>query len=314
LNATSGAFTGTPSSAGQTGALTATVVSERAMLVTIPSAMLANPGLLRISVTTPAPGGGTSNEAQFQIYGSEPQITAVVNSASLAQGRISPGEVVTVFGLGLGPGTLALFDPTGGTIATSLPATTPASSITFNGTAAPLLYTSANQLAAIMPYSVTGPNVDVVVSYGGVRSQPFTLNFAPVNPGLFTTTTDGRGQGAILNFVTSSGDYVLNSGTNPASKGQTVVLYINGAGATTATDVTQLTPATPAVTPTGSIGVTIGGQSATVSSAVAPPGSVPGLVQLNVTVPANAPTGQVVPVVVTVDGVESQAGVTMAIK
>lgn len=314
LDATSGAFLGTPTNAGTTGPLTATVVSERAMLVTLPSAMLANAGLLRIAVTTPAPGGGTSNEAQFQIYGPAPQITAVVNSASLAQGRISPGEVVTLFGLGLGPSTMTLFDPSGGTIATSLPGTGPASSITFNGTAAPLLYTSANQLAAIMPYTVTGPNVDAVVSFNGVASQPFTLTFANVNPGLFTTTNDGKGQGAILNFVSASGDYILNSGTNPATKGQTVILYLNGGGTTTATSVTSLTPATPAVTPTGGIGVTIGGQSATVASVVAPPGSVPGLLQLNVTVPANAPTGLAVPVVVTVDGVDSQTGVTMAIK
>lgn len=314
INPTTGAITGTPTSAGTTGPLTATVVSERAMLVTLPATMLATPGLLRIAVTTPAPGGGTSNEVQFQVYGPEPQISAVVNSASLAQGRISPGEIVTLFGLGMGPPTLTLFDPSGGTIPTSLPATSPSSSITFNGIQAPLIYTSSGQLAAIVPYSVTGPNVDVVVSYGGLRSQPFTLTFAGTNPGIFTSTSDGRGQAALLNFITSTGDYVLNSGTNPASRGQTVVLYVTGAGATTATDVATLTPATPAVTPTGGIGVTIGGQSATVSGSVAPAGSIPGLVQLNVTVPANAPTGQLVPLVVTVDGVDSQTGVTMAIR
>jgi len=310
LGATTGALGGTPTTIGITGPLTATVVSDRAMLVTLPAAMLTTPGILRVAVTTPAPGGGASNEAQFVINGPEPQILAVVNSASLTQGKISPGEVVTLFGLGLGPNDLTLFDPTPGTIPTTLGTT----SIKFNGTDAPLLYTSANQLAAIVPYLITGPNVDVTVTNGGSTSQPFTVAFAATNPGVFTTTTDGKGQAALLNYVAATGDYVLNSSANPALKGQTVVLYLNGAGTTTAPSVTALTPATPAVTPNGAVSVTVGGQAANVSGAVAVPGSVPGLIQVNFVIPNNAPTGQAVPIAVTVDGVESQAGVTASIK
>ena len=313
MDAVTGAITGTCTTVGVTGALVASVVSERAMLITIPSTMLATPGILRIIVTTPAPGGGTSNEAPFLVYGPAPQINAIVNSASLFQGKISPGEIVTIFGLGLGPTDLTLFDPSGGTIPTSLPAGT-ATAITFNGISAPLLYTSGTQVASILPYNAAGPNVDVVVTYGSIKSQPFTLSFVAGNPAIFTTTNDGRGQGAILNFVPSTSDYVLNSSSAPAAKGQTVVLYVNGIGPTTSQNVTALTPASPAVTPTGTVTVTIGGQSASVSGAVAPPGSVPGLLQINVTVPANAPTGQAVPVLVNVDGFDSQPGVTMSIK
>lgn len=314
MDPTTGAITGTPTTIGITGALAATIVSERAMLVTIPATMMVTPGILRVTVNTPAPGGGLSNEAHFLVYGPAPQISAVVNSASLAQGKASPGEIVTLFGLGLGPTDLTLFDPSTGTIPTSLPASAPATSVTFNGVSAPLLYTSSAQLATIVPYGITGPNVDVVVTYGALKSQPFAVSFAATNPAIFTTTTDGKGQGAILNYVATTGDYILNASNNPAAKGQTVVIYVNGVGPTTAGGVTALTPASPPVTPNGTVSVSIGGQAASVSGAVAPPGSVPGLLQINVTVPANAPTGQAVPVLINVDGTDSQAGVTMSIK
>ncbi len=58
-----GVLDGTPSTDGAGGALGVSVVSDSAMLATIPSADLGVAGVLRIQVTTPAPGGGKSNEA-----------------------------------------------------------------------------------------------------------------------------------------------------------------------------------------------------------------------------------------------------------
>jgi len=51
-----------------------------------------------------------------------------------------------------------------------------------------------------------------------------------------------------------------------------------------------------------------------VQGAQAPIGSVPGLLQVNVTVPSGAKTGTAVPVVVSVGSAHSQARVTMAVK
>jgi len=316
LNATTGAFAGTPTSIGTTGTLAATLVSDSALLTTIPAAFLANPGILRIAVTTPTPGGGISNEGQFLVYGSQPQVTAVVNSGSFLQGTISPGEIITLFGLGLGPATLALFDPSvpAPQIPTALPSATPNTTVSINGTTAPVLYTSATQVSAIVPYGVTGATADIVVSYAGVSSQPVTVSLAATNPALFTVDASGRGQGAILNYSTANGDYSMNAGANAAVRGQTIVLYATGIGATSSAAADTLIPASPPVTPTAAPTVTIGGQAASVISAASPVGSVPGLLQLNVTVPANAPTGAAVPVVVTIGGVDSQPGVTMAIR
>jgi uncharacterized protein (TIGR03437 family) len=41
---------------------------------------------------------------------------------------------------------------------------------------------------------------------------------------------------------------------------------------------------------------------------------VTGVLQVNITIPENAPTGDAVPLVVTVGGAESQPGVTIAIR
>ncbi len=93
-----------------------------------------------------------------------------------------------------------------------------------------------------------------------------------------------------------------------------MVLYITGAGTTTSNVANLLIPASPAVTPVLTPTVTIGGQGATVLGAQAPPGSVPGLIQINVTVPAILKAGAALPVVVTVGGIASQAGLTIAVK
>jgi uncharacterized protein (TIGR03437 family) len=169
-------------------------------------------------------------------------------------------------------------------------------------------------VSVVVPYAVTGPSADVVLSYSGLASQPFTVALAPTAPGIYTTDASGRGQGAILNFNASTGDYTLNSSATPAARGQVVVLYVSGMGATTSSVANTLIPTTPAVTPVAPVTVTIGGQSASIAGAASPPGSVPGLLQINVTVPSNAPVGTNVPVLVSIGGVDSQSGVTMAIR
>jgi len=316
LAATTGTFSGTPTSVGTTGALAVSLVSDSALLATVPATFLATPGILRMTVTTPTPGGGVSNEGQFLVFGSQPQITAVVNSASFQQGTVSPGEIITIFGLGLGPAALTLFDPNvpSPQIPTALPSATPNTTITVNGTAAPILYTSANQVSAIVPYGISGATANVVISYAGAASQPVTLALAATNPAVYTVDASGRGQGAVLNFNTTTNDSTMNSSANAAVRGQTVVLYATGIGATSSASANTLIPAAPAVTPTAAPTVTIGGQAASVLGAVSPVGSVPGLLQLNVTVPANAPTGAAVPMVVSIGGIDSQPGVTMAIR
>jgi uncharacterized protein (TIGR03437 family) len=59
---------------------------------------------------------------------------------------------------------------------------------------------------------------------------------------------------------------------------------------------------------------TIGGLQATVAYAGSAAGLVSGVMQVNLFIPANAPTGSNVPIVVSVGGTPSQTGVTVAIQ
>lgn len=309
-----GNLSGTPSTDGSLGPIGASTVGSGAILADVPAADLANAGLLRMAVTTPTPGGGISNEVQFQIYGPGPQILAVTNSASMIQGTVAPGDLVAIFGLGLGPATLTVFDPSSATIPVALPATAPSTSVTVNGTPAPILYTSATQIGIIVPYSLAGNSAQMVVTYGNLTSQAFTVAVVAADPGVYSLNASGSGAGAILNYASTTGNYTVNTGSNPCVRGDIAVLYITGAGLTSSAVYNQLVPGSPAVTPVLTPTVTIGGAAAAVLGAQDSPGSVPGLVQINVTVPTSISAGAAQPVVVTMGGASSQSGLTIAVK
>ena len=116
-------------------------------------------------------------------------IGAVVDAASQQAGAMTPGKIVVVYGSGLGPSALAVNAPVAGMYSNQFAGTT----VWFDGTAAPVLYTSASQVAAIVPYGITGATTQVSVSYQGETSPPATLPVAAVAPSLFTDQSDGRG-------------------------------------------------------------------------------------------------------------------------
>ena len=120
----------------------------------------------------------------------------------------------------------------------------------------------------------------------------------------------GFGPGAILNQDTS-----INSSGNPAARGSVIAIYFTGGGVTT--------PATPrwrrdrqAAAPPGPTvaTVTIGGVNAAVKYAGAAPGSVAGLTQINVEVPATLSPALALPVIVKIGDFSSTNGVTVAVK
>jgi uncharacterized protein (TIGR03437 family) len=249
----------------------------------------------------------------------------VANSASYTTSTVSPGAIITIYGINLGPANLVTFPGTS-PIPTSLPASGSATSVTIDGTPAPLLYTSATQVSCIVPFSLaakSGNTVQLVLTYNSIASANFPVGVVDADPGVFTVDASGTGQGAILNVNAAGTDYTVNGSSNAAAKNSTVVIYITGYGATACADTLTSTCVLNAdetnliagnVTPTGSITVTIDGQNAPVQGAASPIGSVPGVLQVNVTVPAGAKAGNAVPVVVSVGSAKSQTRVTMCVK
>jgi uncharacterized protein (TIGR03437 family) len=238
-----------------------------------------------------------------------PQLTAVANAASYASGPIAPGEVVALGGTGLGPTTgIGVQLAAGGQ---SITTTLGGVQVLFDGQyAAALTYVSATQINAIAPYEIAGEtSTQIQVQYQGGNSTALQAQVQPAAPGIFTLDYNGIGQGAIRNQ-----DYSVNGNSYPAPRGSTVMIYCTGAGPTDppSTDAAITTGlSTLAIQP---VTVTIGGISAQVPYAGGAPGAVAGLTQVNAVVPANAPTGANVSVVIRIGTWQSQAGVTMVVQ
>jgi uncharacterized protein (TIGR03437 family) len=237
----------------------------------------------------------------------QPVVTAVTNAASYAT-AIAPGQMIDVWGTGLGPAAVALsgLDANGmvGTAAGGV-------RVLFDGVPAPLVFVSSGQISAVTPYFGTSKaTTHVQVEYLGTRSDPFPVPVAATAPGLFTADATGQGQGAVLNQ-----DGVTHNSTKaPTSPGSVVILWGTGEGVTDPPGVDGRPAVDVLPKPVAPVSVQIGGLPATVQYAGAAPYNMPGLFQINVVVPPNVQTGDSVPVQVTIGGANTQAGVTVAVR
>jgi uncharacterized protein (TIGR03437 family) len=241
------------------------------------------------------------------IEGPAPVISAagLVNAASFKGGSVAPGEIVTIFGTGIGPGTLAGLQLTPGNFVDTIAGDT---LVLFDEVPAAMIYASSGQTSFIVPYSVAPPSAQMVVVYQGRRSNAVTIPVAATAPGLFASNAQGSGNGAILNS-----DFTVNSPQNAAAKGSFVVLFGTGEGQTDPAGVVGRVANPVIPKPLLPVRVTIGGVEAEVLYAGAAPGLVTGLLQVNVVVPQSAPSGSA-EVIVTVGNASSQTGLTVAVR
>jgi uncharacterized protein (TIGR03437 family) len=127
---------------------------------------------------------------------------------------------------------------------------------------------------------------------------------------VFTIDMSGRGQGAILNQDVVT----VNSTAKPADKGSIVVIYATGEGQTSPAGLDgKLADGPFYPKPVQGVTVNIGGIPAEVLYYGGAPTLVAGVMQINVRVPADAPSGDV-PLDVVVGTTHSQPGVTVAVK
>jgi uncharacterized protein (TIGR03437 family) len=235
---------------------------------------VADSGNNAIRLIQPAPTGGL------------PTIAAVANGASNQTGAVAGGEIVVVYGSGLGPAQLVAA-ATGPEAPQQLGGVT----VLVNGVPASLIYVSAAQLSAIIPTAVAGANAQVVVQYQGQSSAPVAVPLTTASPALFTANATGSGQALAVNA-----DGSANGASHPAAQGSVLTLFVNGV-------LSQFLA--------GELSVTIEGQPAAIVSTAAP--SAPGVTAVQVQVPFGIPAGAAVPVTVQVGGASSPAGVTVAV-
>ena len=298
--------------------LTTTVLSPSALLAVVPAILLTQGGTLNVVVENPAPGG--SSAADPVIVANVPTIFGVFSSASYASATVSPGELVTMFGSNIGPAIPATMSVVGGYADTTLANVT----VTIGGQSAPILYVSANQVTVQVPYEVTtGAGQAVVVTNGANLPATTTVTIAATAPGIFSADGSGVGEAAAINTGATSGLVTLNSTTNPAKIGDTVSLYLTGEGNYNLAPLSGITNTgfiipvgfspLPQLSPLPTVNIGGVDASAGVSYAGPVPGSILGILQINVVVPLGSSTGQSVPVGVTIGGVTAQSNATLNI-
>jgi uncharacterized protein (TIGR03437 family) len=253
-------------------------------------------------------GGGTPRRS--------PQIfpRGVVNGASFASGQpLSPGSIFSLFGRELSTSST-------GVVATSvpLPRDLGETRVTIAGLRVPLFFSADGQVNGQVPFELTpGTTTQVVATAQAALAAPEQITMAAVQPGIFTVNSSGQGQGAVL--IANVGDTLAapsgsipGRATRPARPGEFLTIYCTGLGSVTDPPASGTPALGNPLSHTGAVpAVTIGGIPATVSFSGLAPGFV-GLYQVNAEVPTNAPTGDAVPVVLTIGGVAANT-VTVAI-
>ncbi len=228
-------------------------------------------------------------------------IGSVVDAASQSVGPISPGEIIVIYGAGLGSDQLTRNQPANGAFSIEVSGTT----VSIGGISAPVLSTSYTQVSAIVPYTISGTSTQITVEYQDQTSPAFTVPVAASSPSIFSLNGSGAGQGAAVNADGSGNDAL-----HPVSIGGYLSLYATGAGQTApeSTDgkITAITQPLPQpVLPTK---VTVDGQPARVVYAGAAPAEVAGMMQVVVQIPSSVKPGGYVPVVLQVGDLTSVEG------
>ncbi len=240
-----------------------------------------------------------------------PVVLSIVSGASLQPGAVSPGEIVTIFGNGIGPATPATGTSFAPTASNTVPTTLANVTVTFNNVPAPLIFVAQGQINAIVPYEVAGQtSVPVVIQNNGTPSATFTVPVTAVTPSIFSLGENGSGQGAILNANAS-----VNGTGNPAAPGSIISIYATGEGQLVPAGTTGcITGGTlPLPKPVANVSVTVGGQSATIDYAGEAPDEVCGVIQVNATLPSGLSAGPQPVVLAIGTSTNSNQSITVAV-
>jgi uncharacterized protein (TIGR03437 family) len=231
--------------------------------------------------------GGSGSLLRIPLAGlSGISILGQANAGSYSvSGHVAPGEVISLYGSGLGPATGAGAQlDSNGRVATTLAGM----QVLFDGAPAPLLYVGNNQINAVVPFEVSGktqttlqvvsapamsPNLQLAV----VSADPAIFSYLPP-PGV--PPRPGAVYAAALNE-----DGTYNTPDNPAGPGSIVVFWANGAGVFTPALADGELPQPPLAQPVEPVSVLFDGKAVELVYQGAAPAVVAGLMQVNARLP-----------------------------
>jgi uncharacterized protein (TIGR03437 family) len=209
--------------------------------------------------------------AATEVWVMEPAAdTIALNAASFTAGApVAPGSIASLFGKFTGSQTASA----GGY---PLPAKLGDTEVLLGGKAAPLYYVSSTQVNLQVPAGQALGQVLTEVRVGGQVRSRSPLTVIPTAPGIFAVANrDGR----------------VNTANVPAHPGEVLQIYATGQGAVIpAVDDGVAAPTQPLATSSNLPNVFLGGRQLTVLYNGLAPGFA-GVWQIDVMIPADAPTG-----------------------
>jgi uncharacterized protein (TIGR03437 family) len=208
-----------------------------------------------------------------------PRILGIANAAAGPfSGRVSPGEIISIYGSGIGASTAISATPDSNGL---FPKSLGGVQVSIDGVAAPLLYASSGQINAQVPFVLPHPDAATIrITNGSSPIPSFRVSVDPAIPGIFT---NARSAAAI------NEDGTVNSFANPAKAGSIVSIWVTGIGVDLGAEDGQVSPAASNYCADCEIsvnGVTAANGLTLAVYAGAAPGLIDGVAQINFTVPS----------------------------
>ena len=231
------------------------------------------PGMLTLA------GGASALVTRLDTSANGPAYVSGVMSAAgtVYRDLVSPGELISVYGVNIGPARpLSAQLDAAGFVSTDLGGTR----LYVNGVAAPLLYAGDAQINAVIPFAAPrDTNITLDLVQGNAIVATRGVRVVAAQPEAFKV-----GGGQFL--AVSNQDGSPNTSTNPANSGDVVSLWATGGGdcAPLPADGQMISGALPR--PLRAIWVEIDGAEADVYYLGLAPGTVAGVLQINVRLPA----------------------------
>jgi uncharacterized protein (TIGR03437 family) len=204
---------------------------------------------------------------------------------------VAPGSIISIFGQSLAPSVkVGPVNP----LSQSLEGVT----VTVNDFILPLLFVSPEQINAQLPSSLSPGNYTLEVQPAGQTEISGTFTVAHNAPGLFYQTVKS------VNYATAlHADGALVTTANPAVAGETISLLGTGFGPYQHQVLDGFYPPNPPPAVEDSVTLSVDGVNPASTSMAAPGFTGVDLTQFKV--PTGLPSGKSVPVLVTVNGVDS---------
>lgn len=317
----SASFNGTVSSATTAGDGTAGA----------PVTLGPNPGAVTISAASPG-----LNSVTFSLTVTAPPV--VTPMPQIAAGGVtgagfsvpaiqalSTGGIGTVKGVNFGVGPMFLSVGPGDLVNGQVPVTFHGVCLQIGGIPAFIFGASDTQINFQTPALAAGSTVGVTVIAGCNSSTPLasaTVNIPiqSATPEFFYFVNNANGNNPVAATDSLTGAYLVASnqfpgaGFLPAHQNEFVTIYATGFGTTSPSFAPGVFPSGGGMV-TGSVTVTLGANALPAANVlyVGVTPNDPGLYQLNILIPANAPNGDL-PLVITIGGTSSPPGAFLTVQ